>query len=76
MLSQTKEQKQELINKIQVLDFVLNSMATNHADYKEKIEALYKQASFHKLKLVEELLNLSGAKGVKEVIDVEVIKPD
>lgn len=65
MLSETKEQTQLLINKVQVLDFVLQSLNLNHADYKDRIEAQYKRASNHKLKLTEEILRLSGATDVE-----------
>lgn len=69
MLSETKEQTQLLVNKVQVLDFVLQSLNLNHGDYKDRIEEQYKQASNHKLKLTDEILRLSGAE------KVEVIKP-
>ena len=80
MLSETKEQVQLLINKVQVLDFVLQSLNLNHADYKDKIEHQYKRASNHKLKLTEEILRLSNAEEVapgttKPVPPVELIAP-
>ncbi len=68
MLSQTKEQVQQLINKVQVLDFVLNTLNLSHKDQAETVEKLFKQASNHKLKLLEEILILSNA---KEVIDIQ-----
>lgn len=61
MLSQTKEQTQDLVNKIQVLDFVLNTLNLSHKEHAEKVETLFKSASEHKLKLAEELLRLSNA---------------
>jgi len=61
MLSQTKEQTQELINKIQVLDFALNTLNLSHKDEAQQVEKLFKQASVHKLKLISELLRLSNA---------------
>ena len=64
MLSETKQNVQDLVNKIQVLDFALNSLNLNHADYKERIEVLYKTASNQKLILTEELLRLNGAETV------------
>lgn len=67
MLSETKTQVQELINKVQVIDFVLQSLNLNHADYKEKIERQYKQASNHKLKLTSEILRLSNAEELPSI---------
>ena len=75
MLSETKEQTQLLVNKVQVLDFVLNSLNLNHADYKEEIEQQYKQASHHKLKLTSEILRLSGAERVEVNIPLAVDVP-
>ena len=59
MLSQTKENIQALVNKIQVLDFVLNTLNLSHKDSAEKVEELFKRASSHKLVLVEEILRLN-----------------
>lgn len=65
MLSQTKEQLQELVGKVQLLDFVIGSLNNNHKDLKEQVEDQYITASNHKLKLTAEILRLSGAdKGV------------
>lgn len=61
MLSQTKEQVQQILNKIQVLDFALDTLARTHKDDTAKAEELFKRASTHKLKLVEEMLRLSNA---------------
>ena len=61
MLSQTKEQVQNLINKVQVLDFALNTLNLSHKDSAEEVEKLFKQASTHKLKLIAEILRLSNA---------------
>ncbi len=61
MLSQTKEQVQQLINKVQVLDFVLNTLNLSHKDSAEEVENLFKQGSTHKLKLLSEILRLSNA---------------
>jgi len=61
MLSQTKEQVQDLVNKIQVLDFALNTLNLSHKEQAELVETLFKQASVHKLKLIGELLRLSNA---------------
>ena len=74
MLSQTKEQLQLLTNKVQLMDFVLQSLNLNHAEYKEIIEEQYKRASNHKLKLTDEILRLSGAdKLVKEPVKLELV---
>ncbi len=61
MLSQTKEQVQDLVNKIQVLDFVLNTLNLSHKDSAEEVERQFKLASDHKLKLTSEILRLSNA---------------
>ncbi len=68
MLSQTKEKVQELVNKVNVLDYVLNTLNLSHKDQAETVEKLFKQASSHKLVLLEEILRLSNA---KEVIDIK-----
>ncbi len=60
MLSQTKENIQDLVNKIQVLDFMLNSVNLSHKDHSARVEAVFKRASNHKLKMMEEILRLSG----------------
>lgn len=65
MLQQTIEQKQELVNKIQLLEFAINSLQSvqiKKEDKKgiEKINESVINASAHKLKLIEELLRLSG----------------
>ncbi len=61
MLSQTKEQVQQIVNKIQVLDFALNTLNLSHKDDAVEVEKLFKQASTHKLKLIAEVLRLSNA---------------
>lgn len=73
MLSQTKEQVQELVNKVQVIDFVLNSLNLNHKEYADRIEEQYKQASNHKLKLTAEILRLSNADPVQVVLKPDVV---
>lgn len=64
MLSETKELTQSLIQKVQLLDFVLQSLNANHKDYADRIEEQYKTASNHKLKLTEEILRVAGAEKV------------
>ncbi len=64
MLSQTKENIQNIVNKIQVLDFALNTLNLSHKDSAEEVEKLFRQASAHKLKLISELLSLEGAQEV------------
>lgn len=65
MLQQTVQQKQELISKIQLLEFAINSLKTVEIK-KEDEEGIKKinesiiNASQHKMKLIEELLRLSG----------------
>lgn len=61
MLSETKEQVQNIVNKIQVLDFVLNTLNLAHKNEAEKVEVMFSRASVHKLKLIDELLRLNGA---------------
>lgn len=60
-LSETKEQIQTLVNKIQVLDFTLNTLNLAHKDDAASVETLFKRASTHKMKLIEEVLRLSNA---------------
>lgn len=61
MLSQTKENIQMIVNKIQTLDFALNTLNLSHKDSAEEVERLFKQASTHKLKLIAEMLRLLNA---------------
>lgn len=65
MLSQTKEQIQNLINKVQVLDFCLNTLNLSHKDNAEEVEKLFKQASIHKMKLISEVLRMSNANDIE-----------
>lgn len=65
MLSETKTQVQDLVNKIQVLDFTLNTLNLAHKDDAEKVEGLFKRASAHKMKLIDEVLRLSNANEIK-----------
>ncbi len=69
MLSQTKENIQAIVNKIQVLDFTLNTLNLSHKDSADEVERLFKIASAHKLKLIAEILRLSNAG------EVEVVTP-
>ena len=61
MLSQTKEQVDLLLNKIRVLEFAIAAAQQVHTDLGDEANKLFKQASVHKLKLVEEVLRLSNA---------------
>lgn len=65
MLSQTKEQVQSLVNKVQVLDFTLETLKLAHKDDAEKVEILFRRASNHKMKLIEEILRLSNAEAIE-----------
>lgn len=67
MLSETKDQIQNMVNKIQVLDFVLNTLNLSHKDHADEVEKRFKQASAHKLKLAAEILRLSNAAELEEV---------
>lgn len=60
MLSETKQNLQEIVNKIQVLDYVIETSSRTHKDHLEKAETFLKRASTHKVKLIEEVLRLSG----------------
>ena len=65
MLSQTKENIQAIVNKIQILDFALNTLNLSHKEEAETVEKLFRQASKHKLVLIDELLRLSNAGDVE-----------
>lgn len=69
MLSQTKENIQNIINKIQVLDYVLETLKMTHKDDAEKVEKLFRKATAHKLTLIDEVLRLNS---VPEVIKPEI----
>lgn len=60
MLSQTKENLQDIVGKLQLLDFTLDTLGRTHSDNKEKAETVLKTISAHKMKLVDEILRLSG----------------
>lgn len=65
-MSLNKENIQAAVNKIQVLDFTIDTLGRTHKDDVVKAEELLKRASAHKLKLVEEILRLSN------VADLEI----
>ncbi len=74
MLSQTKENIQDLINKVQVLDFMLNSVNLSHKDHSSRVEDVFRRASSHKLKMMEEILRLSAVPELdKPVVEAVVI---
>lgn len=65
MLQQTREQKQELVNKIQLMEFISSQLSTVHVDKedKDKLDSINKRVlavSDHKLKLLDELARLSN----------------
>lgn len=74
MLSQTKENLKEVLEKMQVLDFVLNTVGNTDKYYAADIEKYYRSASNHKLKLIGEVLRLSGVDLV-EAVPAEVLPP-
>ncbi len=80
MLGQTKEQIQELVNKIQILDFTLNALNPTHKDHGATTEELFRRGSFHKLKLIDEVLRLNGAVEsgpmtlAPQVVEAEVVQ--
>jgi hypothetical protein len=61
MLGETKEMTQNIVNKIQVIDFILQALNLCHKNDKEKVDALFNRASHHKMKLADEVLRLVGA---------------
>ena len=71
MLSETKTQVQEFINKVRVLDFVLNTLNLAHKDCATQVETNFLRASVHKMKLLEEILRLSNAQEVTQLIEVK-----
>jgi hypothetical protein len=74
MLSETKQNIQDLVNKIQVLDFTLNTLNLSHKDEAAKVEELFKRASHHKLVLIDELLRLSNVAELPTAETIEVPK--
>lgn len=69
-----KEQMQELVNKIQLMDFAIVGLNNVHKDQATEAEDLYRKASSHKLKLVDELLRASNVKDIQIVSAVEIPK--
>jgi len=69
-----KEQLQELVNKIQLMDFAIVGLNNTHIDFKTEAEDIYKKATNHKLKLVDELLRLSNVKDIEIVKTLDVPK--
>lgn len=70
MLSQTKENIQNVINKIQVLDYMLEALKMTHKDDSVKVEELFRRATAHKLTLIDEVLRLNS---VPEIIKPEIV---
>ena len=60
-LSQTKEELKNILDKIQVLDFCVQQLNGNHPTFQTQIQDLFYSASNHKMKLIDEVLRLSGA---------------
>lgn len=60
MLSQTKENLQDIVGKLQLLDFTIDTIGRTHSEYKEKAETVLKTISAHKMKLIDEIMHLSG----------------
>ncbi len=59
MLSQTKENLMSILEKLKVLEFTMESLKVTHKDDAELVERLFREASAHKLKLIEEVHRLS-----------------
>lgn len=62
MLSQTQENIQQLINKIDLLDHIVRSASLTTEKFKAASEAQVDAAVAHKSKLTDELLRLLGSK--------------
>lgn len=60
MLSETKTNLQELINKLQVLDFTIDTTGRLHKDNEEIAGVYLKRICAHKVKLIDEVLRLNG----------------
>ena len=78
MLQQTVEQKQELVNKINVLDFAIRQLKASDVKKEDKegvnnIEQKILAASTHKIKLLEELLRVCNVKDL-EPVELEIKK--
>lgn len=58
MLSQTKEQVQLLVGKVQLIDFILGTLPSTHKNDEEAVKEIYMRASSKKIKLLEEILRL------------------
>jgi hypothetical protein len=58
MLSQTKENVQDILAKLQVLDFMFQTSGQTHVEKKEDVETLLKKVTTKKLILLEELFRL------------------
>lgn len=61
MLDSTKEQIKLLVDKVNLLSFIMETLKINHTDYQPQIDEQFKQASTHKVKLTSEILRLLGA---------------
>jgi hypothetical protein len=61
MMAETKQNIQDLVNKVQVFDFVLNTLNLSHKEHATEVEAQFKRASARKLVLLDEILRLNGA---------------
>lgn len=59
MLSETKQNLQEIIAKIQLLDMSLETLNRIHKDQAPEVDERVKTISTHKLKLVDEIIRLS-----------------
>lgn len=57
-MNQIQENRTDLMNKLGVLDMMLESLAKIHKDDSEKVEELMKKFSTRKLILMEELYRL------------------
>ncbi len=73
MLSQTKIQLQQHIEKVEILDFVLNTLNLAHKDCAEQVEKNFLRASKHKMTLLEEILRLSNAQEITSVIETNEV---
>lgn len=58
MLGQTKENIQNVIDKINILTVGVNSLTNNHKDFDARTAEIHKKYTERKLVLLDELFNL------------------
>lgn len=58
MLGQTKENIQNVVEKVNILTAGINSLSNNHKEFDEKTNVVHKKYTERKLVLLDELFNL------------------